>query len=134
MSTPSETEQSRATSQAYDGRLEWQSELDASLAAIDSRLRHPRRRASDTDEQPTLPQLGQVGVTAELLDEIAWRVAEQIRKTQPPGAPTATEPPQPEHIPSGISVTIRVRKPLFRWFWRRRTRQSLISFADYRIT
>ncbi len=135
MSTPSETEQSRARSAAYDGRLEWQSELDASLAEIDSRLRHPRRRASDTGDQPMLPQLGQVGVTSELLDEIAWRVAEQIRKTQPQSAqPVPEPPPQPAQVPSGISVTIRVRKPLFRWFWRRRTRQSLISFADYRIT
>ena len=111
MSSPGETEQARATS---TDQLEWQSELDASMTALDSRLRHPRRRAGDTGAQPTLPQLDQLNLTSELLDEIAWRVAEQIRRTQPRPAPPPA--PEREHMPSGISITIRVRKPLFRFF------------------
>ncbi len=61
-------------------RLEWQRELDATMEDIDSRLVHPRRRATDTGPQPTLPGLGEVNLTNELLDEIAWRVAEQMRR------------------------------------------------------
>ena len=150
MSTPSDNAQSRATADSHE-RLEWQSELDQSLADIDTRLKHPRRRASDnTSEQPTLPQVGQVALTTELLDEIAWRVAEQLRRTPtvpaaapapaPPRAaarPAPPPPPEPERMPHGIAITIRLRKPLFRFrFWRRRRvrRESLISFADYRIT
>jgi hypothetical protein len=152
MSTPGDSGQSRAAA-ASPERLEWQSELDQSLADIDTRLRHPRRRASDnSSEQPTAPKLGEVALTSELLDEIAWRVAEQLRRTQAIPAPATTPtpappraaarpapppPPEPERLPRGISMTIRVRKPLFRFrFWRRRhvRRESLISFADYRIT
>jgi len=152
MSTPGDNGQSRAAESPE--RLDWQSELDQSLSDIDSRLRHPRRRASDNNnnEQPTVPQLGQVTLTTELLDEIAWRVAEQLRRTQtmpPPASATAPPPPraaarpapppppEPERMPPGIAITIRLRKPLFRFrFWRRRRvrRESLISFADYRIT
>jgi len=150
MSTSGDNGQSRATAQS--DRLDWQSELDQSLADIDTRLRHPRRRASDnTDDQPTVPQLGAVTLTTELLDEIAWRVAEQLRRTQTPPAPADVPapappraarpaplpPPEPERMPHGIAITIRLRKPLFRFrFWRRRRvrRESLISFADYRIT
>ena len=36
--------------------LEWQNELDVAIADIDSRLRHPRRRA--TDAQPAAAQPG----------------------------------------------------------------------------
>ena len=152
MSTPGDNGQSRAAAESPE-RLEWQSELDQSLSDIDSRLRHPRRRASDQNsEQPTLPQVGEVQLTSELLDEIAWRVAEQLRRTQtmptPAGAPAPAPPraaarpappppPEPERMPHGIAITIRLRKPLFRFrFWRRRRvrRESLISFADYRIT
>jgi hypothetical protein len=139
-------------------KLEWQAELDSAMADIDTRLRHPRRRASDQGPQPTLPDLGKIDVTSELLDEIAWRVAETIRKQQAgnPGAaaappptkpaptqapPRRTAPPSPKHepeepMPSGIAITIRLRRPLFRLrFWRRRTRKPVsISFADYRIT
>ena len=130
MSTPGETEQPRATP-ASDERLEWQSELDASMAAIDSSLTHPQRRASDHPAQPRLPQLGHLNLTPEMLDELAWRVAEQIRNSSPPAEP---EPePEPERLARGIALTIRIRKPLFR-FWRRRRRESLISFVDSRIT
>jgi hypothetical protein len=162
MSTPGDNAQQRATSINAD-RLEWQSELDSALSNIDTRLKHPRRRASDTNEQPPLPQLGQVDITSELLDEIAWRVSEQLRRSQavdqpaaapatsaaPPTSPASATspaprraarpvtppPPEPERMPPGISLTIRIRKPLFRFPWRRRVRrESLISFSDYRIT
>lgn len=158
MSTPGENAQSRVTldrpssAKAPEGTLEWQSELDSALADIDTRLQHPRRRASDTGEQPTVQQVGKVDLTSELLDEIAWRVSEQLRRTHtfpepvaapltaPPraAAPPKPEPqPEPQRMPGGIAITIRIRTPLFRFrFWRRRRvrRESLISFADYRIT
>ena len=125
--------------------LEWQGELDSAMRDIDTRLKHPRRRATDSDEQPTLPQLGQVELTSELLDEIAWRVSEQMRRSMPfaPETPAAVEP-APAAAPSsresmapGIAVTIRIRRPLFRFrlrFWRRRVRrESLMQFSDYRV-
>jgi hypothetical protein len=92
-------------------QLEWQSELDESMTALDSRLRHPRRRAGDTGVQPMLPDLGQLNLTSELLDEIAWRVAEQVRRTQPRPAPP---PPEPDAMPTGAWITIRLRWPFFR--------------------
>jgi hypothetical protein len=136
MSTTGESAQPRATmtpsrAHAPEGkpaeRLEWQSELDSAMADLDSRLSHPRRRASDTGPQPTLPQLGHVEITNELLDEIAWRVAEQVRRPQP-----AAEPGELRH---GVAISIRLRKPLFRWrFWRRTgRRRSMISLSDHRI-
>ena len=146
MSSPGENEQPRA--HVIPGnKLEWQSELDSVMSDVDSRLRHPRRRAGDVAAQPTLPQLGQIDVTSELLDEIAWRVAEQMRRTQdnpgaaPPGpaAPSAPPPvaaPPPPGMRSDAALVIRLRKPLFSWkFWRRsRRRQSMITLSDYRIT
>ena len=112
-------------------QLEWQEELDSAMADIDVRLRHPRRRASDTDRQPTVPELAQVNLTSELLEEIAWRVSEQIRRSQALGAvaepsfrPTAAPSPAPaQELRSGVALVIRVRSPLFswpRWFRRRR--------------
>lgn len=68
---------SRATALPH---LEWQGELESALAEIDDRLTHPRRRASDSARPPVVPELGQA-VTTELLDEIAWRVAQQIQRT-----------------------------------------------------
>jgi len=139
-------------------RLAWQGELDSAMSNIDSRLRHPRRRANDSAEQPGLPQLGQVEITSELLDEIAWRVAEQIRRSQaPPPSPAAStesaggtaanpalwkstpqwpdafEPkPEPEPAPkSTAAVVIRLRRPLFRWPFRRR---QITSIGGYRAT
>lgn len=53
-------------------RLDWQNELDASMSDIDDRLTHPRRRATDVGPRPNL--------TPEMMDEIAWRVADQLRK------------------------------------------------------
>lgn len=143
--------------------LTWQRELDTAIADIDSRLSHPRRRA--TDAQPALPHLGQPEITSEMIDEIAWRVAESLRKqgttpaqgdavaeaishavSAPPRAErrasdrtsaAAALPPRPEPraLPHGIALTIRIRKPLFR-FWpfrRRRRRQAMMLFSDYRV-
>lgn len=135
--------------------LEWQSELDVAIAEIDSRLSHPRRRA--TDAQPTLPHLGQPEITTEMIDEIAWRVSELLRgdggqpvkatavvaaisrsMTTPPPAPRppAPLPEEPEQLRQGIALTIRLRRPFFRlpWPFRRRRRQSMITFSNYRIT
>jgi hypothetical protein len=69
--------------------LEWQGELDSALAELDDRLTHPRRRASDSDRQAVLPAHGHVPITAELLDEIAWRVAQQIRQSGETTSPAA---------------------------------------------
>lgn len=143
MSLPGENEQRSATVTPGE-RLEWQSELDSAMADLDSRLSHPRRRAGDVAPQPMLPQLGQIDLTSELLDEIAWRVSEQMRRTQsaaagaPPPAVIAPEPVvPPPSMPRGVALVIRVRRPLFSWrFWRRRSRrrQAMISFSDYRVT
>jgi hypothetical protein len=141
----------------WQGPLEWQSELDVAIAEIDSRLSHPRRRA--TDIQPTLPSLGQPEITSEMIDEIAWRVSELLRggggepakatavaaaisrsmtTAQAPPAlrPPAPLPEEPEELPQGIALTIRIRRPFFRlpWPFRRRRRQSMITFSDYRVT
>jgi hypothetical protein len=134
--------------------LEWQSELDVAIAEIDSRLSHPRRRA--TDIQPTLPHLGQPEITTEMIDEIAWRVSELLRgdggqpvkatavaaaisrSMTPPSAPRppAPLPEEPEPLPQGIALTIRLRRPFFRlpWPFRRRRRQSMITFSNYRVS
>ena len=143
MSSPGEDEQVRADLTPTE-RLEWQSELDSALTDLDTRLRHPRRRASDVTAQPTLPQLGQFDVTNELLDEIAWRVSEQMKRAQggapagKPGTPPAPLPvAQPrEAMPEGTAIVIRLRRPLFPWkFWRRRSRRrQMINFSDLRVT
>lgn len=145
--------------------LPWQGELDTAIADIDSRLSHPRRRASDV--RPASTKLSQSEITSELLDEIAWRVSERLRKkgaALPPGPamaeaisaavgstpqaerraaaapsretpPPAAPRPEPRALPHGIAVSIRIRKPLFR-FWpfqrRRRRSQAMIMFSDYR--
>ena len=145
------------SSEAAGEPLEWQRELDVAIADIDSRLKHPRRRA--TDVQPALPQLGQLEVTSEAIDEIAWRVAELLRgngaapvppnamaeaisKTvaappkraaRPPLPPPPREP-EPKQLPHGIVLSIRIRRPFFRWFRRRYKKQRMITFSDYRIT
>ena len=124
MSSPGDNEQSRAALTS-DEQLEWQSELDSALTDLDSRLSHPRRRATDTQQQ--IPaHLGQVGLTSELLDEIAWRVSERMRRMQngvtvssPTDAAAASAAATTE-MPYGISIVIRLRKPLFSWrSWRR---------------
>lgn len=124
-----------------DSELEWQDELDSAMADIDLRLRHPRRRASDAGKQPTLPELGQVDLTSELLDEISWRVAEQVRRSQAnaaaaaapaetPFRPTAVPSPVQAEMPNGAALVIRLRSPLFtwpRWLRRRRKRHVLTT-------
>jgi hypothetical protein len=140
--------------------LDWQNELDVAIADIDSRLRHPRRRA--TDAQPVTA--GVPEVTSEVIDEIAWRVAELLRQDggavkatavaaaisqtvaastpaarraapRAPAVPPARLP-EPKQLPSGIAITLRIRKPFFRmpWPFRRRRRQRMIMFSDYRIS
>lgn len=127
--------------------LAWQQELDGALTDIDSRLSHPRRRATD---QPTLPQLGQPEISSEVMDEIAWRVSEMLRakgigvtRGEAPAAPIpqpivpAPPPLEPiERMRRDVAIAIRVRRPLFSWPFRRRSRrrQSMITFSDYRVT
>ena len=149
------SEESDETLEWHDP-LEWQGELDIAIAEIDSRLSHPRRRA--TDIQPTLPNLGQPEITTEMIDEIAWRVSELLRgdggepakatavaaaisRSTAPPAPVAPRPPaplpqEPEELPAGIAITIRIRRPFFRlpWPFRRRRRQAMVTFSDYRVT
>ena len=154
MSADGENVKSSAALATAD-RLEWQSELDSAMSDIDSRLRHPRRRAADAAAQPTLPQLGQVDLTSELLDEIAWRVSEQIRRSQTPAAAAATanhpaqgstetrvpwkSPPEwpetfkPESEPqTDAAMVIRVKWPLFRWPFGRSRRRQVTSLGGYR--
>jgi hypothetical protein len=152
--TPSEEVQSRETS---GEPLPWQRELDVAIADLDSRLKHPRRRV--TDAQPTLPQLGQPEVTSEMIDEIAWRVAKLLQRDgsapapgttvaaaiaktvtadPDPAAPIPPAPaavaPEPKRLAHGVALSIRIRRPLFRWPFRRRRRQAMITFSDSRIT
>ena len=158
VSSPGEDAHSSETS---SDPLEWQNELDVAIADIDSRLRHPRRRATDA-QPPARPR----GMTTEVIDEIAWRVAELLREdgrppikptemaaaiTQvvtagrtvvPPGAPSlqpAPLPPplpEPTPVPDGIAVTLRLRQPFLRlpWPFNRRKGQRMILFSDYRVS
>ena len=131
-------------------RLEWQGELDAHLAELDSRLTHPRRRSTDADRQPALPELAHIEMTSELLDEIAWRVAEQIRRngaaepapTPAPEAAVAAEPPlesgtEETHLRPGTLLLIRYRLPQLPWPFcllqrRRRKKQHPLTTARVR--
>lgn len=146
MSTTGENAQQRATVTPAD-RLGWQSELDSAMVDIDHKLSHPRRRASDAASPPS--QLGQVNITNELLDEIAWRVAQQMRRNQPATVAMEAAAPavaadvtapavasEPERLPAGIAVTIRLRRPLFRFRWRfwRRRQKAMMLFSDYRVS
>jgi hypothetical protein len=139
--------------------LDWQGELDVAIADIDSRLKHPRRRATDIQ-----PAASPSGITSEAIDEIAWRVAELLRRDgsapasagdvasaistavagpKPAGAapsraaarPVPPPLPEPRRLPHGIAMTIRIRKPFFRLPWPfRRRRQAMMMFSDYRIS
>ena len=78
-------------------RLDWQHELDSTMTDIDDRLTHPRRRSTDVGPRPNL--------TPEMMDEIAWRVADQLRKhglEVPPrrAQPAAAAPPAVESAPT----------------------------------
>jgi hypothetical protein len=128
-------------------RLEWQGELDAHLAELDARLTHPRRRSTDADRQPALPELGHIEMTSELLDEIAWRVAEQIRRNgvaegAPPPVPVAPGPPLENEVEEtdlqpGTVLLIRYRLPQLPWPFsvlqrRRRKKQHPLTTARVR--
>ena len=131
-------------------RLEWQGELDAHLAELDSRLTHPRRRATDADRQPALPEFAHIEMTSELLDEIAWRVAEQIRRNGavepaqtpiPAPAATAELPLDRESgetdLRPGTMLLIRYRLPQLPWPFcllqrRRRKKQHPLTTARLR--
>ena len=106
-------------------RLDWQRELDATMEAIDSRLVHPRRRATDA-QRPTLPGAAGVTLSAEMLDEIAWRVAEQLRR-HAQAFPTpeadanvaaAAPPVREEVLRPGKMLMIRYRMPRLPWPFR----------------
>jgi len=152
VSTPGEDVQSNETA---GEPLAWQSELDVAIDDIDSRLKHPRRRVTD---EAAGPQNTQPAITSETIDEIAWRVAELLKShgaSQAPGhavaeaisksvpprqrasQPPASPPPEPKRLPHGIAMTIRIRRPFFRLPWpfrRRRKRQAMIMFSDYRVS
>ena len=127
-------------------RLEWQSELDSALSAIDLRLIDPRRRGTDqpADQQPSLPTLGHGKLPSEVLDEIAWRVAEEIRRNPP--AHVAV-PPKPASAPAsdagpsllrpGKILAIRYRLPLLPWPFRllqRRRRKKQHPLTTARVS
>ena len=85
--------------------LEWQRELDVAIADIDSRLKHPRRKA--TAVQSTLPHAGPE-ITSEAIDEIAWRVAELLRRN-------GSGPVQPGAMAEAISKTVAAPPAGCRW-------------------
>ena len=111
------------------------------MAAIDDRLTHPRRRASDKNSRPVLPaHLGDTPVTNELLDEIAWRVAQQMRRKGQPataeGVGKALAQPLPAVAPPafqpGKMVMIRFKLPdwwLFRFLRRFKKKQHPLTTA-----
>ena len=122
-------------------RLDWQSELDETMAEIDSRLTHPRRRASDRGPQPALPGLGEMNLTSEQMDEIAWRVAEEMRRSRQvfPVATTTTaavpRESEDEGLRPGKMVAIRFRLPALPWpfrLLRRRRREHPLTTAKLR--
>jgi hypothetical protein len=106
-------------------RLEWQRELDATMAAIDSRLTHPRRRATDAGPQTPAPGVAEANLTTEMLDEIAWRVAEQMRRQalafpapEPAAVPPAGPPVPDAALRPGKMLMIRYRMPRLPWPFR----------------
>jgi hypothetical protein len=103
--------------------LDWQGELDSAMADLDSRLTHPRRRAGDLSRAAVLPEVGQVQMTTELLDEIAWRVAENMRRNGEPataeGVGKALSQPEPHaELRPGKMLMIRFKLPLLPWPFR----------------
>ncbi len=127
-------------------RLEWQGELESAMAAIDSRLTHPRRRATDKhlDQLPKLAELGDGELTSEMLDEIAWRVAEEIRRNPADSVPPLPPVPQvdapPAEEPAGLRpgkmLMIRYRIPRLPWPLRllqRRKKQHPLTTAKVRV-
>ena len=131
-------------------RLEWQSELDSALSAIDLRLVDPRRRGTDqpADQQPSLPTLGHGELPSEVLDEIAWRVAEEIRRNPPAHIalpllpPPVPEPAAPQGreqsaLRPGKILLIRYHVPLLPWPFRllqRRRRKKQHPLTTARVS
>ena len=129
-------------------RLEWQSELDCALSAIDSRLKDPRGLGGDQPlEQPSLPRLGPGELTSEQLDEIARRVAEEIRRNPPThmagpspqsaAAPSASTDHQQAPLRPGKMLLIRYRVPLLPWPFRllqRRRRKKQHPLTTARVS
>ena len=91
------------------------------MAEIDTRLTHPRRRATDNNRAPVLPDLAPADVTTEMLDEIAWRVAEQMRKDSEAAAHGAIEQ---TGLRPGKILMIRYKMPALPWPLRLLQRRS----------
>ena len=147
---PEDAEQIRETMSAEE-KLEWQAELDSALAQIDTRLRNPRRRATDDPEAP-LPERQKPDLSGEMLDAIALKVAEHLRRSPVVSMPGATAkeapaprlqrapvpvrqpapPPEPEpQLRPGKMMAIRFRWPLFRFrLFGRRNRLQTLSTLD----
>ena len=147
---PEDTAQISETMSA-DEKLEWQAELDSALAQIDSRLRNPRRRATDDPQAPLPERQRQAELSGDMLDQIALRVAEHLRRSPvvpmpgttakdgpPPRLQRATapvrqaaSPPEPESaLRPGKMVAIRFRWPLFRFRLFGRKRLHPLSTLD----
>ena len=132
---PEDTAQISETMSAEE-KLEWQAELDSALAQIDSRLRNPRRRATDDPQAPLPEREQQAELSREMLDQIALKVAEHLRRSHVVSLPGAVAketsaarlqrapapvrqpapPPEPEPpLRPGKMVAVRFRWPLFRF-------------------
>jgi hypothetical protein len=85
---PEDTAQISETMSAEE-KLEWQAELDSALAQIDSRLRNPRRRATDDPQAPLPEREQQAELSGEMLDQIARKVAEHLRRAHVVSLPGA---------------------------------------------
>lgn len=148
---PEDTEQISETMNAEE-KLEWQAELDSALAQIDSRLRNPRRRATDDPDAP-IPERERQEITGDMLDQIALKVADHLRRSHVvpmPGAiakeaaprlqraqaPSRQPAPPPEPEPQlrpGKMLAIRFRWPLFRFrLFGRNRRLHPLSTLDIR--
>jgi hypothetical protein len=106
MSLPGENEKQREVPAPAE-QLEWQSELDSAMSDLDSRLKLPRRLASDVAPRPAAP----------------W-VAD---------TPPVVIPPARRAVPEGTSIVIRLPRPLFSFrlswkFWRRRRRRHAAAY------
>lgn len=148
---PEDTAQISETMSAEE-KLEWQAELDSALAQIDSRLRSPRRRATDDPQAPLPEREPQAEVSGEILDQIALKVAEHLRRSHVVSMPGAVAkeapaprlqraavpvrqpvpPPEPEPpLRPGKMMAIRFRWPLFSFrLFGRRKRLHPLSTLD----
>jgi hypothetical protein len=94
--------------------LDWQGELDAAMADLDVRLTNPRRHVRGSN-RPVTRGADNVQIPPALVEEIARRVADQIR--QPGGPPAVSSrpaaPAKPSQ-PSPASPPARRQAPLAR--------------------